>query len=166
MVVPATAAIAARGDGADCRWHSRLARSKQRRDRQLRSAATTPRRWPSRPAGAQCCSTLLSIRRATLVRYVGEITAWHSDERFHFRAEFIDELKAISPPALTHPSRYFAIIAKGDEVLSWEEMSARYRGCDVKLTRRQRPCDQRFRSALARRRRFPRPARRRVNQLQ
>jgi len=68
-----------------------------------------------------------------LARYVGEITAWHSDERFHFRAEFIDELKAISPPALTRPARYFAIVAKGDEVLSWEEMSARYRGCNVKL---------------------------------
>ena len=68
-----------------------------------------------------------------LARYVGEITAWHSDERFHFRAEFIDELKAISPPALTCPARYFAIIAKGDEVLSWQEMSARYLGCKVKL---------------------------------
>ena len=68
-----------------------------------------------------------------LARYVGEITAWHSDERFYFRAEFIDELRAIAPPALTRPARYLAIIAKGDEVLSWEEMSARYRGCKVKL---------------------------------
>jgi len=68
-----------------------------------------------------------------LARYVGEITAWHSDERFEFRAEFIDELKAMSPPALTHLSRYYALIAKGDEVLSWEEMSARYRGCRIEL---------------------------------
>ena len=28
-----------------------------------------------------------------LARYIGEITAWHSDERFHFRAEFVDELR-------------------------------------------------------------------------
>ncbi|MES1162086.1 MAG: YqiA/YcfP family alpha/beta fold hydrolase [Rhizobacter sp.] len=69
-----------------------------------------------------------------LAKYIGEITAWHSDERFYFRAEFIDELKAMSPPAtLTNLARYCAVIAKGDEVLSWEEMSARYRGCRIKL---------------------------------
>ena len=68
-----------------------------------------------------------------LTRYVGEIGAWHSDERFFFRAEFIDELRAISPAVLSRLERYFAVIAKGDEVLSWEEMSARYRGCRIKL---------------------------------
>ena len=68
-----------------------------------------------------------------LTRYVGEITAWHSNERFFFRAEFIDELRAISPAVLTQPDRYFAVIAKGDEVLSWVEMSARYRGCRIRL---------------------------------
>ena len=68
-----------------------------------------------------------------LAKYIGEITAWHSDDRFFFRAEFIDELRAISPAVLTHRERYFAIIAKGDEVLSWREMSARYQGCRIKL---------------------------------
>ena len=68
-----------------------------------------------------------------LARHIGETTAWHSDERFFFRAEFIDELRAIGPDGLTHPDRYFAIVAKGDEVLSWIEMSTRYRGCKVKL---------------------------------
>ena len=68
-----------------------------------------------------------------LTRYVGEITAWHSDERFFFRAEFIDELRAVSPAVLTRLDRYFAVIAKGDEVLSWVEMNERYRGCRVKL---------------------------------
>ena len=68
-----------------------------------------------------------------LTRYVGEISAWHSDERFFFRAEFIDELRAISPPVLSRLERYFAVIAKGDEMLSWVEMSARYRGCKIKL---------------------------------
>jgi predicted esterase YcpF (UPF0227 family) len=68
-----------------------------------------------------------------LTRFVGEITAWHSDERFFFRAEFIEELRALSPAALTKPERYFAVIAKGDEVLSWVEMNERYRGCRVKL---------------------------------
>ena len=68
-----------------------------------------------------------------LAKYIGETTAWHSDERFFFRAEFIDELRDISPTALTKPERYFAVIAKGDEVLSWVEMRERYRGCKIKL---------------------------------
>jgi len=34
---------------------------------------------------------------------------------------------------LTRPERYFAVIAKGDEVLDWREMSARYSGCRIKL---------------------------------
>jgi predicted esterase YcpF (UPF0227 family) len=68
-----------------------------------------------------------------LRRHIGELRAWHSDERFFFRAEFISELVAITPPALSHPERYFAVIAKGDELLSWQEMSARYAGCTVRL---------------------------------
>ena len=68
-----------------------------------------------------------------LAGYVGEITAWHSDARFEFRAAFIDELRAMRPPALSAPARYLAIIAKGDEVLDWREMSARYAGCNIEL---------------------------------
>ena len=69
-----------------------------------------------------------------LAAYVGEQTAWHGTERFFFRAEFINELRALAPPArLTQLERYFAIIAKGDELLSWREMSARYAGCRIRL---------------------------------
>jgi predicted esterase YcpF (UPF0227 family) len=68
-----------------------------------------------------------------LTRYIGEITAWHSDERYFFRAEFIAELRALSPKVLTRLDRYFAVIAKGDELLSWVEMTERYRGCRIKL---------------------------------
>ena len=68
-----------------------------------------------------------------LEKYIGEASAWHSDERFFFEPRFIDELLAITPSHLSRLDRYFAIIAKGDEVLSWVEMSARYRGCTVKL---------------------------------
>jgi len=65
--------------------------------------------------------------------YIGETTAWHSDERFFFRPEFVDELAALRPERITRPERYFAVIAKGDEVLDWREMSARYAGCRMKL---------------------------------
>ena len=59
-----------------------------------------------------------------LAKYVGEITSWHNDERFFFRPEFIDELRAMTPATLTRPERYRAVIAKGDEVLDWREMVA------------------------------------------
>jgi len=68
-----------------------------------------------------------------LAKYIGENKAWHSDEQFFFRAEYVDELRAIRPERLTRPERYFAVIAKGDEVLDWREMSARYAGCRIKL---------------------------------
>ncbi|MBL0094064.1 MAG: esterase [Piscinibacter sp.] len=69
-----------------------------------------------------------------LAKYIGEQTAFHDPaERFFFRAEFVDELRAITPAAITRPERYLAIIAKGDEVLDWREMSARYAGCRIKL---------------------------------
>jgi predicted esterase YcpF (UPF0227 family) len=61
---------------------------------------------------------------------VGVTSAWHSDQPFEFRPEYVAELRAVAPPArLSDPGRYFAVIAKGDEVLSWREMSARYAGC-------------------------------------
>lgn len=69
-----------------------------------------------------------------LAKYIGEQTAFHDPaERFFFRADFVDELRAITPAAITRPERYLAVIAKGDEVLDWREMSARYAGCHIKL---------------------------------
>ena len=64
-----------------------------------------------------------------LVRYIGEQTAWHDpNERFYFAPEFVDELRALYVDALPHPERVLAFIAKGDEVLDWREMTARYPG--------------------------------------
>ncbi|MDQ6638559.1 MAG: esterase [Pseudomonadota bacterium] len=69
-----------------------------------------------------------------LVEAIGDSTAWHSGDPFVFRAEYIDELRRVAPPpTLTDPDRYLAVIAKGDEVLSWREMSARYAGCPMRL---------------------------------
>jgi predicted esterase YcpF (UPF0227 family) len=68
-----------------------------------------------------------------LAAAVGETTAWHSDEPFVFRPEYVAELRAMTPGVLTDPGRYFAVIAKGDEVLSWREMSARYPGSPMRL---------------------------------
>lgn len=64
-----------------------------------------------------------------LARHIGEQTAWHHPEdRFYFREAFIGELETLSPPTLTRLARYFPVIATGDEVLDWREMTARYQG--------------------------------------
>jgi len=69
-----------------------------------------------------------------LASYIGEQTAWHDpDEHFFFEPRFVDELKALEVGPLEHPQNVFAMIAKGDEVLDWREMSARYAGAHVKL---------------------------------
>ena len=65
--------------------------------------------------------------------YIGDIKAWHSDEHFYFQSAYIDELQSMTPATLTRPDRYFAIIAKGDEVLDWREMHERYLGARIKL---------------------------------
>src|SRR5690349_10706068 len=65
------------------------------------------------------------------------VHAWlaeHAPEvHFFFRAEFVDELRVLTVPAITRPERYFAVIAKGDEVLDWREMAARYAGARIRL---------------------------------
>ncbi len=68
-----------------------------------------------------------------LAAYVGELRAWHSDERFEFRAQDVAALRELAHEVLTAPERYFAVIAKGDEVLDWREMTARVERCRVKL---------------------------------
>jgi len=72
-----------------------------------------------------------------LAAYLGEQRAFHSPEdRFQFRAEYLDELRAIdeaTPPGPDDPRQCLAIIAKGDEVLDWREMVARHQGATVKL---------------------------------
>ncbi|MGQ3055111.1 MAG: YqiA/YcfP family alpha/beta fold hydrolase [Roseateles sp.] len=67
-----------------------------------------------------------------LARHIGTLTAWHDPQlKFEFTAQHVAELAALAPPArLTRPLRYYALIAKGDELLDWREMLARYAGCD------------------------------------
>jgi predicted esterase YcpF (UPF0227 family) len=68
-----------------------------------------------------------------LAAWIGEVQAWHSDERFHFTADDVQALATMRPPAITRPERTLAVIAKGDEVLDWREMSDRYAACQVEL---------------------------------
>jgi len=69
-----------------------------------------------------------------LAQYIGEQTSFHDpQERFFMRPEFIGELRALKVGTIRQPEHYAAVIAKGDEVLSWQEMTARYHGAKIKL---------------------------------
>jgi predicted esterase YcpF (UPF0227 family) len=69
-----------------------------------------------------------------LARHIGEHVAWHDPaQRFFFKPEYVDELRALEPGALGDPSKVMAVIAKGDEVLDWREMAARYPGAHLRV---------------------------------
>jgi predicted esterase YcpF (UPF0227 family) len=69
-----------------------------------------------------------------LAAHIGEQTAFHdAEERFFFRAEYVGELQALTPPAITRPERYGALIAQGDEALDWREMVGRYPGATLRV---------------------------------
>ena len=89
-------------------------------------------------AGACGCKAVLlnpAVHPARdLFRHIGEQTSWHNpDERFFFDPRFVDELLAIEAGPGADASRCFAVIAKGDELLDWREMTRRYRGARIKL---------------------------------
>ena len=63
-----------------------------------------------------------------LEKHIGTTTAWHSDDAFEFKAEYITQLAALAVPQITRPERYFLLAATGDEVLDWRMMTAHYAG--------------------------------------
>ena len=77
----------------------------------FRAALLNPAPWPARD----------------LKDHVGELPAWHTNEVLHFRAAYIDDLKSLEV-GITQPERYLLVAAKGDELLDWQEMVARYPG--------------------------------------
>lgn len=91
--------------------------------------------WVAEQTGCRAALLNPAVHPARdLAKYIGEQTAWHDpEERFFFRPEFVDELHALHGPAVTRPERYYALIAKGDEVLDWHEMANRYPGAQIRL---------------------------------
>lgn len=63
-----------------------------------------------------------------LSRHVGITTAWHSEESFEFREEYIGELVDLRVARITRPERYYLLAATGDEVLDYRDMVAHYAG--------------------------------------
>ncbi len=84
-----------------------------------------------------CKAVLLNpaVRPARdLARHLGDQVAWHDPhQHFVFEARYLDELLAQQVSAISQPGRYFAVIAKGDEVLDWREMLSHYNRAHVKL---------------------------------
>ena len=69
-----------------------------------------------------------------LSHHIGEQTAWHNpDDSFFFAPDFVDELRELHVGPIRSPQDYMAVIAKGDEVLDWHEMTARYAGAHIRL---------------------------------
>lgn len=69
-----------------------------------------------------------------LAHHIGEQASWHDPtEKFFFKAEFVDELRALEAGPINNTKNYLAIIARGDEVLDWREMYARYAHSHLKL---------------------------------
>jgi predicted esterase YcpF (UPF0227 family) len=69
-----------------------------------------------------------------LEKYIGEQTQFHApEEHFYFKAEHVQELRDLQCGDLNQPQNYLAVIAKGDEVLDWREMHARYQSAKVLL---------------------------------
>ncbi len=74
-----------------------------------------------------------------LSRHIGEHASWHDPaQRFVFTPGHVEELRTMeSPPtapaARAAMARMFAIVAKGDEVLDWREMCARYPQARIRL---------------------------------
>ena len=65
-----------------------------------------------------------------LAKYIGEHSAWHDpNERIYFAPAYVEELRNLYVGEFKHPQKVFALIAKGDEVLDWHEMTGRYPKC-------------------------------------
>ncbi len=62
-----------------------------------------------------------------LAAYIGEQTTWQNpEERFFFEPRFVDELRELEAGVRLPLRDAWALIAQGDEVLDWREMTA---GC-------------------------------------
>jgi len=62
-----------------------------------------------------------------LQRQIGQHTHWHNPaEAFFFKPEYIEQLRAIGLHDQPARAAQLGIFAKGDEVLDWRQMVARY----------------------------------------
>lgn len=84
--------------------------------------------WFAQLARCRCVLLNPSTRPwVTLAPYVGKLSLWDApQESFDFRPEFLDQLKDMDVSHQAPAAAQLLIVAKGDEVLDWREMLARY----------------------------------------
>lgn len=69
-----------------------------------------------------------------LEKHIGEHRFWHKpEESFYFEPKYVQELRDMPVGPLQNPHQTMAVIAKGDEVLDWQEMYGAYKQCSVRL---------------------------------
>jgi predicted esterase YcpF (UPF0227 family) len=61
-------------------------------------------------------------------RYLGPQENMYTGETFVLTEEHVDDLRALDPPAITRPERYWLFVETGDEVLDYREAVAYYAG--------------------------------------
>ena len=78
----------------------------------------------------QCKAVLLNPAvwpDQSLEQYIGQQTSWHNpEEAFYFQRAYIQELRDLALHDHPAPAAQLGIFAKGDEVLDWRQMVARY----------------------------------------
>ena len=87
--------------------------------------------WLAERCGARAALLNPAVHPARdLVGFVGEQTGYHDGQPFRFERHYLDELRTIEVEStpISDPQRYLLIAAKGDELLDWREMVARYPG--------------------------------------
>jgi uncharacterized protein len=90
--------------------------------------------WLAQQTGCRAALLNPAVRPWTrLQAHIGVQAMWHSDERFEFRAEYVQELLAFEVQRITRAERYLLVAAKGDELLDWREMVAHYPGAALCL---------------------------------
>jgi uncharacterized protein len=68
-----------------------------------------------------------------LAAHIGPTFMFHSGESIAFTTAHLAEFGDFPSLPVTRPDRYFLIAAKGDELLDWREMVARYPGAKHKV---------------------------------
>lgn len=85
--------------------------------------------WLAEQLGCRAVLLNPAIRpQRDLARHLGTQAVYYSDQTIEVEPRHLAELEALWVDNLTHLERYYLICAKGDEVLDWRDMSARYHG--------------------------------------
>mgnify|MGYP002634382906 CR=1 FL=1 len=68
------------------------------------------------------------VAHLSLKDYIGPQQWLYTGESFEFRAEYIDQLRAIQIPFLKKPQRFWLLVEEGDETLDYHHAVKRYAG--------------------------------------